>query len=194
MLATSSTPRVTVGSRPVVLERAAWGRHTDGRLIVQRGTWCAHKGSHAGSSVIVPMVSCPNCEQVAFIDYSADAVRELVKLGFRPKNGVAIPPRYSIDRLGKVKSLGHAGASFLCGHGRCDFHRAIYLDRWQDEKPLWVVAHTMPGSSEVEFQFCHASGRTEALFHFGPLKGRKIIGVGAAVGYWTDERTGRQHA
>lgn len=178
-------------SRPVVLPRSVWKAREDGRgLAAERGTWCPLKGTHQGGSVIVPLLSCPSCARVTFLIPDMFTAGLLRRMGLQfPIGHDDHPPLFDIDRMGKVsaKSLGPE-LSCCCG-----FRRRVHLDRWNHEKPLWVVAFVKPGSkTDLDFSFCHAASRKEALMHFGNTKGR-VIDAGPAVGFFTDEKTGAQH-
>lgn len=190
----SPVPRAAIIARPIVLARAPWERSADGRGVrATRGTWHAFKHRGDIGSVIVPMISCPNCGGLTYVVPTFGAALQLKRMGVTyagQKDPSSLP--HSVDRIGKVTANGPTGPGVLCGHGRCDFHRIVILDRWQDEKPLWVIVYTDGNSFEPQFQYCHAVNKSEALHHFGALGRRTIIETAPAVGYFTDERTGRQ--
>jgi hypothetical protein len=189
------SPIAAAISRPVVLARATWKPREDGRgLRADRGTWCPLKGEQGGGSVIVPLLSCPSCEQVTVLVPDMRIAGMLRRMGLPfPVGHDDHPPLFDIDRLGKVTAKSF-GPEFACAHKTCSFRRRIYLDKWQHEKPLWVVAYIEPPALEPEFTYCHASSRVEAIHHFGAAGNRRIIDAGPAVGFFTNEQTGAQHA
>lgn len=170
-----------------VCGRAEWPVRDDGRPIPQAETWCRYLGEQAGSSVVVPMISCPRCNRIMFIFPDEEAVGVLVKRGVdRAKCRVS-----RVDRLGKVTP------DVQCGGPGCHWSGAIYLDRWQDARPLWCVAYVEGKSKQIELSFCHAVSAQEAAFQLGEAgpSGRTIIASGHAVGFKiTDEHTGAMEA
>jgi hypothetical protein len=174
---------ITIGS--VVLRRAKWetARDPSGRIAVnpQRGTWHGHivRGRNKHETVVVPMVGCPSCGGVLFLSHSPDAAAVLAIL-----LGVRVP----VDTLGKVTP------DLQCQHGRCDFHRTVYLDRWNKTKPLYAIAYINRsagrGAGRIEIAYSHALNAQEARFHLG--RGAfDVIGAGPAIGFYVDEKTGR---
>jgi hypothetical protein len=183
---------ITIGS--VVLRRAKWetARDESGRIGVapQKGTWYGHivRGRNKHDSIVVPMVGCPACGGALFLSHSADCAAALSLL-----LGIRVPVAHRIDGLGKVspdllcQRQGHGG-------GQCDFHRKVYLDRWNKTKPLYAIAYVNRaaerGRGAIEIAYSHALNAREARFHLG--RGEfDVIGAGPAIGFFVDEKTGR---
>lgn len=178
--------------RALVLPRAQWETEVamQGRAYTPvRGTWCAHveRGRNAHDVTVVAMIACPSCGGLTYLSHSREAARILG----RWMGGVQVPVAHSVDHLGKVSP------DILCKHGRCDFHRTVYLDRWNKTKALFAIAYVddrLPeGKRKIEIAYSHAVDTKEARFHLGPGKFRVIAG-GPAIGFFVDVKTGRMTA
>lgn len=191
---TASTPTAVVHTqasltvRAAVLPRATWETEIggDGRMTFRpkKGTWHGHivRGSSRFDRITVPMIACPSCAGVLFLSPSPEAARALSKM-----LGVAVPQAHRIDSLGKVTP------DVLCKHGRCDFHRKVYLDRYRDSKPLYACAYVNLDAGQhgaIEIAYSHARTATEARHHLGRGNYR-VIGAGPAIGFFVNEQTGR---
>jgi hypothetical protein len=182
----TSAPSLQV--RPVVVERAVWKvlkkKDPSGKTQIGfdhvKGTWfpLVVKLSKI-ETVVVPILSCPACGMLLFIS-TQKSHRGLMHL-----LGHAVPIVHQVSKEGLISP------DIVCdvkGQRRCSFHRKVYLDRWSNQKPLYVIAYVdVAKSPEILFDYCHASNRTEAGFHFGPRKVH-VIDVGRAVGYLYDEK------
>lgn len=101
--------------------------------------------------------------------------------------GQRVPEAHAVDSLGKVSP------DLVCTHGRCDFHRKVYLDRWQKTKPLFALAYVNLSKGEhgaIEIAYSHSVDVREARHHLGRGNFRVIAG-GPAIGFFVDEKTGR---
>jgi hypothetical protein len=176
----------------IVLPRATWETEEtpDGRLAVrpQRGTWYGHvaRGRAQHDVTVIPVIACPNCGGGLFIPHSKEAATALRKL-----TGMPVPVAHAIDHKGKVSPDIH------CQHGRCGFHRTVYLDRWNKTKPLYAIAYVNMDRGEhgqIQIDYTNAVDEREARFHFGVRPRCRIIKAGLAIGFYVDERTGRMTA
>jgi hypothetical protein len=173
--------------RPAILARAEWTREptADGRMAFRpvKDTWYGHivRGRHAHDVVIVPMVGCPGCGGLLFLSHTEATAKVLrAVLGQR-----VVPVVHSIDYLGKV------APDLLCGRPRCDFHRQVYLDRWNKTKPLFALAYVNTAKgNRIEIAYSHSVDEKEARFHLG-MGPYRVIGGGPAIGFFVDEKTGR---
>ena len=169
--------------RPLVLERAMWPRSRSEEGVGFRpikGTWYAYTEKRGyNSSIVVPLVSCPSCAGLLFLSPSQEVARTLGRLF-----GRIVPVAHRIDEVGKVSP------DIKCMHAKCSFHRTLYLDKWNNLRPLYVTAFTEGAGIDVKFAYSHAASRKEALFHLG-AGNHKVIEVGRAVGYMYDEATGK---
>src|SRR5271157_1420047 len=121
-------------TRPLVLERAEWEAMTTPTGHVQplpvKATWHAQIIRRSRTDVtVVPMVGCPLCGRMSVLTPTPGAAREVGRMF-----GRQVPVAHKIDTYGKVTP------DFQCMHPSCDFHRPIYLDRWQAAKPLYAIA------------------------------------------------------
>jgi hypothetical protein len=178
--------RASIDIRTVVLPRAKWEstRTADGRLalVPQKGTWHARIVRSAHASTVIPMIGCPACGGLLLISHTEMTAREL-----RLMTGMPVPVAHSIDHLGRISP------DILCRHGRCDFHRKVYLDRWNKTKPLYAIAYINMAAGEhgeIEIAYSHSIDVKEARMHLG-FGNFKIIGAGPAIGFFLDEKTGR---
>jgi hypothetical protein len=180
--------RASIDVRAMVLPRAQWETEysSDGRLAFkpQKGTWYGHvvRGKSAHDITVIAMVSCPSCGGLLCLAHSADAAKHLSRMLGKP-----IPVAHSIDHLGRVSP------DAMCGYGRCDFHRRIYLDRWNKTKPLFAIAYVNLSRGEhgkIEIAYSHSIDAREARLHLGAGNFR-IIASGLALGFFVDETTGR---
>lgn len=169
--------------RPLVLERALWPSKAGGpgalALRPIPGTWHAHMDKSGHTSVVVPLVSCPACGGMLFIVPSQDTARVLGRM-----MGRIVPVAHKVSIEGKVSP------DVRCMHGKCSFHKTLYLDKWDRLRPLYATAYVRDGSHKIEISYSHASSQKEARFHLGALK-CKILGIGRAIGFFVDETTGR---
>jgi hypothetical protein len=192
---TNATPAAVIHSqasinvRSVVLPRAKWEitRVADGRMaaVPRAGTWFAHILRSRNAMTVVPMIGCPNCGGLLLLSHDEMSAREL-----RLMTGLPVPVAHRIDKFGKVSP------DVLCKHGRCDFHRRVYLDRWQKTKPLYAIAYVncdRGEHGEIEIAYSHALNEKEARMHLG-FGNFRIIGAGPAIGFFVDEKTGRATA
>lgn len=147
-----------------------------------KGTWYGHvlRGKGPLDVAVVPMLSCPNCGGICGISHTPEAAKHWrVWLGARD-----MPICHDVDYLGKLSP------DLMCKHGRCDFHRTVYLDRWNKHKALFCLAYTEGRGTEIKFAYSHAMDAKEARFHLG--RGNyNIIAGGPAVGFHFDERKNR---
>ncbi len=171
----------SLNARPIALARATWEIEETARGRAVRpvkATWTVQKIRGA----IVPLIGCPNCGGLTML-----VTRDMVEKGV--VTGVGARKVHEIDRYGKVtpdvKCMGGTSPG-----GPCDFHRTVYLDKWNRLKPLYAVAYTKPGSLKIEIAYCHASNQREARIHLGHEKIR-LIAIGPAVGFFVDEATGK---
>jgi hypothetical protein len=182
--------RASLDVRAIVLPRAQWDvlPTPEGRgglaFRPQKGTWYGHivRGRSRLDTTVLAMIGCPACGGVLLLSQSEDAARALRKL-----TGLPVPVAHAIDRLGKVTP------DVLCKHGRCDFHRKVYLDRWNKTKPLYAIAYVNLEKSEhgaIEIAYSHALSAAEARLHLGQGS-FKVIGAGPAIGFFVNEKTGR---
>ena len=177
----------SIVTRPAILDHAKWETTTgaDGRLGLRpvKGTWHAHIVRTPGSTdtAVVPLIGCPTCGGLTILtpgEKAAIAVGRML--------GKRVPVAHSIDLFGKVSP------DVQCMHGRCDFRRTVYLDRWTATgKPLYCIVYTTAPSDKLEFAYAHATNRREAAEHLGRNQAHVIIEVAPAVGFWQDERTGK---
>lgn len=184
--------RAAIDVRAIVLPRAGWAYDfIGGRLAVtpQKGTWYGHvaRGKSAHDVIVIPMIGCPSCGGLIFLSHTPETAKALSQM----HGGVQVPIAHRIDHLGKVSP------DILCKHGRCDFHRRVYLDKWNKTKALWAIAYVTP-EGKIQIDYCHAVDRKEAAFHYagshGGRKGCRFIDAGPAVGFYVDEKTGRMTA
>ncbi len=180
--------QASINVRALVLARAKWESEPapDGRMAFrpQKGTWYGHivRGRGPADATVVPMVSCPSCGGILFLSHSEDAAKAL-----RRMTGMPVPVAHRIDPYGKVSP------DILCQHGRCDFHRSVYLDRWNKTKPLFAIAYVNLDKGvhgTIEIAYSHAIDAREARFHLG-AGNFKVIGAGRAIGLFVNEKTGR---
>lgn len=188
-VSTTVHSRASIDVRAVVLPRAGWAyEYINGRLSVtpQRNTWYGHviRGKAAHDFTIIPMIGCPACGGLLMLSHTPEAAKAISSL----HGGVRVPVSHRIDHLGKVSP------DVLCEHERCEFHRRVYLDKWNKTKALWAIAYVNE-KNEIKVDYCHAADRREAAYHYaGSVSGRKgcrFIDTGPAVGFFVDERTGR---
>ena len=180
--------QASIDVRAIALPRAKWeiAVSPDGRLACQpeKGTWCAHivRGRSAHEVIVVPMIACPSCNGLLMLTPSRGAAKVATRLLHMP-----VPIAHHIDHLGKVSP------DIRCQHGRCSFHRKVYLDRWNKTKALFAIAYTRGAHGEIEIAYSHAIDSREARMHLGTGDFR-IIASGPAVGFFVDEKTGRMTA
>lgn len=166
--------------RPLALARAMWPRQ-DGpsgpgfRPI--RGTWYAHLDKSGPTSIVVPMLSCPSCAGLLFVVHSQPTARILGRM-----MKTIVPVAHSVSTEGKVSP------DIKCMHKGCNFHRTVYLDKWDRLRPLYCIAFTEGRGIDVQFAFSHAVSQKEARVHLG-AGNFNIIGIGRAVGFLFDEKT-----
>jgi hypothetical protein len=180
--------RASLNVRAIVLPRAQWEseRTPNGQIAwkPKKGTWYGHvvRGATRYDVIVVPMIGCPGCGKISFLSHAPGAAKVLAKM-----TGMPIPVAHSIDSLGRVSP------DVKCGHGRCDFLRKVYLDRWNKTKALYAIAYVNLDKGqhgEIEIAYSHAIDAKEARFHLG-LGNFRIIGAGPAIGFFVDEKTGR---
>ncbi len=184
----------------IVLPRALWETKMTDRglgIVPQKGTWYAHvlRGKSAHDVKILPMIGCPNCGGLLYVVHTDDAAA-----GLRQMTGGRIPVSvtHQVNHLGLVRD--RRGGDLLCMHGRCDFHRRVYLDRWNKTKPLYAIAyvegvgHTQDevARGEIKVDYCHAVDRKEALNHFGARRNVRVIDAGPAVGFFVKDKEGKK--
>ena len=182
----NSAPSLQV--RPVVIERAVWKvikKQVNGKTSLGfesiKGTWFPFLVRlNKLETVAVPIVSCPACGMLLMLS------TEKSQRGLMHLLGHAVPVAHSVNKEGLISP------DVMCDPSssrRCSFHRKVYLDRWSNQKPLYVIAYVdlKSSSSEILFDYCHAASRAEAGLHFGPRK-VNVIDVGRAVGYLYDEK------
>lgn len=187
-----SAPQLTASRPALVCRRADWPVRDDGRPVPEIETWSRYLGARSGSSVIVPMIACPRCEGIMFIFPDQEAVEAIAE---RYTARGLTPPDMKIskvDRLGKVTPDIQCGGTTPNGEARCGWSGTVYLDRWQDEKPLWCVAYVEGGSTKLELIYSHSINAAEAAFNLPPVgpRGRHIIASAPAVGFKVNEATG----
>jgi hypothetical protein len=176
----------SINVRALVLPRAKWetARNAKGQLALmpRKNTWYGHIVRYQHSMTVVPMIGCPACGGILAIPHSQDAALELQKM-----TGMPVPVAHRIDHLGKVSP------DIRCQHGKCGFHRRVYLDRWNKTKTLYAIAYVNEDVGEhgaIEIAYSHSIDTREARMHLG--KGNfRTIAAGPAVGVFVDERTGR---
>lgn len=169
--------------RPAVLKRAEWDVVPNGNIIPQKGTWHAHIERRTPTDVtVIAFLGCPSCGNKIVLSQSKDAATILSKWF-----GRTMPVIHAIDRLGKVSP------DVLCMNGSCDFHRTVYLDRWNQTKPLYAMAYTRGAHGRIEIAYTHATNQHEARLHLGAGNFR-IIDIAPAIGFFVDEKTGRMTA
>jgi hypothetical protein len=178
----------SIAVRPVVLPRAYWPSSTTigGRGVVpQKGTWYGHvsRGTSDLSTTVVAMISCPACGGLNILTHSEAAAKAVGKMLGRP----VVPVAHQIDSTGRVSP------DLLCMHGSCDFHRTVYLDRWNKTKPLYAIVYTRGPHGRIEIAYAHAVDQKEARLHLGAGDYR-IIDIAPAIGFFVDEKTGRMTA
>jgi hypothetical protein len=177
--------QASMSVRPIALALKKWEtmRTPNGQLGLrpEKGTWHAQivRGASRTDSTVVPMVACPRCAHLLILTPTPGAARAVSRM-----LGKAIPVAHSIDSYGKVSP------DLLCMHGGCDFHRTIYLDQWNRQKPLYAIAYTKDGGDELLIDYCHATNQREARAHLG-AGNFNVIAVGPAVGFWQNEKTGK---
>jgi hypothetical protein len=180
--------RASIDVRAIALPRAGWETdYIGGRLSVkpQKATWYGHvvRGKSAHDVTVLPMIGCPSCGGVLFISHTPETAKALGQL-----LGMKVPVAHRVDSLGKVSP------DILCQHGRCDFHRRVYLDKWNKTKQLWAIAY-IDADSVIKIDYCHAVDRREAAHHYAAStalrKGCRFIDAGPAVGFYVNEKTGR---
>jgi hypothetical protein len=181
--------RASLTVQPVILPREVWPAREDGALRPIKGSWHARvvrnsKALH--DTAIIVMIACPSCGGLLFTPHTDASAKALARMLGRSGPNVPKTATHSIDAVGKISP------DVLCMHERCDFHRRVYLDKWNKTKPLYCIAYTKRGSLELEFAYCHASDQREALFHLGGRPGDfVIVEVAPAVGYFVaDEKKG----
>lgn len=190
--ATASISRVSsVDPRAVVLERRTWKTMRDGSghllgIEPEKSTWhgLLHRDPHG--TTVIPLIGCPSCGGVLAIPHTGKGAAVL-----RALLNLPVPAAHSIDSFGKVSP------DVQCRHVRgdhaCGFHRRVYLDRWNKTKPLYAIAYidlSKKGREEILIAYSHAVDAREARLHLG--KGNfDIVGVGPAIGFHVDERTGK---
>jgi hypothetical protein len=180
----NSAPSLQV--RPIVVERAVWKvikKQVNGKTSLGfesvKGTWFPFLVRlNKLETVAVPIVSCPACGMLLMLS-TQKSQRGLMHI-----LGHAVPVVHSVSREGLISPDVRCDTS---GSRKCSFHRKVYLDRWSNQKPLYVIAYTEARSPEILFDYCHAANRAEAGLHFGPRK-VNVIDVGRAVGYLYDEK------
>jgi hypothetical protein len=183
----------SIDVRTLVLPRATW--HTaptaDGRLSLQpqKGTWYGHilRGRANHDVMVVPLIACPSCNGTIVLSHTASTAKVISALH---GGGLRVPIAHQIDHLGRVQP------DIRCTHGSCNFHRRVYLDRWNKTKPLFAIAYVNQARGEhgeIEIAYSHAIDAREARFHLGAGNYR-IIASGPAVGFFVDEKTGRMTA
>ena len=181
----NSAPSLQV--HPVVIERAVWKvikKQVNGKTQLGfesvKGTWFPFIVKlNKLETVAVPIVSCPACGMLLFLS------TEKSQRGLMHLLGHAVPVVHSVNKEGLISPDVRCDTS---GSRKCNFHRKVYLDRWSNQKPLYVIAYVEVGKSEeILFDYCHAANRGEAGLHFGPRKVH-VIDVGRAVGYLYDEK------
>lgn len=185
MTAVASTvhSQASINVRAVVLPRAKWDTAQTAKglaFLPQKGTWYGHVIRDGHDVNVVAMIACPNCGGTLYLSHDQAAAKAL-----RRMTGMPVPVAHTINHLGMVSP------DVLCQHGRCDFHRKVYLDRWNKTKPLYAIAYIEGEHGEIKIDYCHAIDRREARLHFGPRRNVRIIDIGPAVGFFVNERTGR---
>jgi hypothetical protein len=173
----------SVITRPVVLSRAQW-KTGPGTVEPQAGTWFAFKDHGPNGNGIlanvVPMIGCPRCSGLIVLSCDSASSAYLARVMRRAQ----VPVVHAIDRLGKVTP------KVKCMHAGCGFEGSLYLDRWQDAKPLFAIAYTRGSRGRIEIAYSHATNAKEARVHLGPGDFH-VIGAGPAIGFFVDEKTGR---
>ena len=195
-MTTSPTPVATIHARAslqvraLIFARATWPteRTPSGHFGFrpQKGTWHAYvdRGAKAAGILptILPVLACPSCGGLLWLSPSEAAAKAL-----RRMTGAPVPVAHQIDPMGRV------APDLRCQHGRCDFHRKVYLDRWNKTKPLYATAYVNLDKGEhgeIEIAYSHAMTPREARMHLGAGNYR-VLGSGRAVGFFVDEKTGR---
>jgi hypothetical protein len=193
--------RAALNTKPAVLPRAEWkvSNAPDGTPAfgsvrggpIPRGTWFAWiLRKRDGGTVVMPLVSCPKCGGLTRLHTDKSTPIYRVAYG-----------RPNLPVVHKVESNGKVSPDVACANPRCDFHRTVYLDRWNRTKPLWAIAYVEMPSGRIQIDYTNAVNGKEALFHFGMAvkdgkivstrKNVQVIGAGPAVGFFVNERTGK---
>ena len=180
--------QASIDVRTIVLPRANWERARTPQgaaLRPQKGTWYPHvvRGRSAHDVTIVPLLGCPKCGGLLYLSHTPATAKALGVI-----LGAEGPVAHSIDTLGRVSP------DILCRHDHCGFHRRVILDRWNKTKALYAVAYVDSSKGEhgqIQIDYCHATDRKEALFHFAKSQSRRLIDAGPAVGFFVNEKTGR---
>jgi hypothetical protein len=195
-VATTIHSNASINIGTVVLPRARWNRAPtpDGRIAYEpiKGTWYGQviRGRERHAVTVIAIISCPSCGKLLMLSHSPDAAR-----GLRAMTGMQVPVAHQIDYQGKVSP------DVRCMHKPCEFHRKVYLDRWNKTKPLYAIAYVDLAKGEhgeIEISYCHAIDPKEALFHFQHGRNVRILtlpngrpAIGPAISFYVDEKTGR---
>ena len=166
--------------RPLVLARAMWPRQDAPGGVgfrPMKGTCYAYLDKAGPTSIVVPMISCPSCAGLLFIVHTQETARILGRM-----MRTIVPVAHRVDTVGKV------APDIRCMHKGCNFHRTMYLDKWDRLRPLYSIAYTEGRDIDIKFAFSHAASQREARVHLG-TGNFNIIGIGRAVGFLFDEKT-----
>lgn len=195
-MAASPSAFVSINPAAVVMGRAKWKTDpSTGAPVPEKGTWYRFHGERAGSSVVIPMFGCPNCGRINFIVSDREQAEVLAGLSSKDETGKARHWFEGKIMLRQISRVGKVTPDVHCGGPGCGFFRAVYLDRWQDEKPLWCVAYIEGPNPRLIFDYTHAVNEREAAIQIGAFIGnKKIIASGPAVGFKVDEKTGAYSA